>query len=156
MSMNNIALTLSRQGRFADAEKLLRETLDIKRHVLAPEHPSILSSMGSLGMVLTRQGRFAEGEKLLRETLEIQRRVLGPRHPDATTSEYNVVVTNALAGKREEALGLLRENIDHGLTVSDALEMEKDRDLESLRGDPRFTALLAHAKEVAAAAEKPK
>jgi hypothetical protein len=33
--------------------------------------------------------------------------------------------------------------------------MDKDPDLNPLRGDPRFAALVAHAKEIAAAAQKP-
>jgi hypothetical protein len=32
--------------------------------------------------------------------------------------------------------------------------MEKDSDLDSLHGDPRFAALVAHAKQVAEAKQK--
>ena len=48
----------------------------------------------------------------------------------------------------------LREAIDHGLAPNACLDMEKDPDLISLHGDPRFEALVAHAKERAAAAVK--
>jgi hypothetical protein len=44
----------------------------------------------------------------------------------------------------------LREAIDHGLSPVDALGMERDADLKSLHGDPRFDALVAHAKLVSA------
>jgi len=57
-------------------------------------------------------------------------------------------------GKRDEALSLLREVIDHGLPPSLGLGIENDSDLQSLHGDPRFDAIVAHAKERAAAAEK--
>jgi hypothetical protein len=36
------------------------------------------------------------------------------------------------------------------------LGIDKDPHLKSLHGDPRFAALVAHAKERAAAAETPK
>lgn len=41
-------------------------------------------------------------------------------------------------------------------TPSGALGMEKDPDLKSLQGDPRFVALVAYAKERVAAAQEPK
>jgi hypothetical protein len=47
-------------------------------------------------------------------------------------------------------LSLLRQAIDHGLSSSGALGMEKDSDLNSLHGDPRIVALVAYAKEHAA------
>jgi hypothetical protein len=50
----------------------------------------------------------------------------------------------------------LRQALDHGLFPTGALGMEKDLGLKSLHGDPRFVALVAYAKERAAAAVKPK
>ena len=55
-----------------------------------------------------------------------------------------------------EALSLLRQAVDHGLSPSDALGMEKDPDLKSLHGDPRFIPLVAYVKEREAAAQRPK
>ncbi|SPE27227.1 hypothetical protein SBA2_340013 [Acidobacteriia bacterium SbA2] len=57
----------------------------------------------------------------------------------------------AKRGQIEEAFSLLREAVDHGLLPSVALTMGDDPDLKSLHGDPRFAALVAHAKELAAA-----
>ena len=52
-------------------------------------------------------------------------------------------------GDRDEALSLLREAIDHGLPPKYDLELNGDDDLKSLDGDPRFVALVAHAKQQA-------
>ena len=46
--MNNLAIVLCDEGRYAEAEKLHRETLDIRRRVLGPEHPDTLMSMNNL------------------------------------------------------------------------------------------------------------
>jgi hypothetical protein len=54
-------------------------------------------------------------------------------------------------GDRDEALSLLREAIDHGLPPKYDLELNGDDDLKSLDADPRFVALVAHAKQHAAA-----
>ncbi len=153
-SMNNLASVLASEGHYAAAEKLHRETLDIRRRVLGPEHPDTLKSMNNLASVLGTEGHHADAEKLHRETLDIRRRVLGPESPDAASSMYNLGCVEALEGRRDEALSSLRDAVDHGLRPSTDLWLEKDPDLKSLHGDPRFDALVAHAKERAAAAQK--
>jgi hypothetical protein len=60
----------------------------------------------------------------------------------------------ARKGNADEALALLREAVDHTLTPKTDLAIETNPDLKSLHGDPRFAALVAHAKE-RAAAQKP-
>jgi Flp pilus assembly protein TadD len=90
-----------------------------------------------------------------REVLDIQRRVLGPVNPNTALSVYNLGCLAALQGRRNEAFSLLREAIDHGLRPADDLYLETDSSLKSLHGDPRFAALVADAKERAAAAQKP-
>lgn len=157
-SMNNLANVLGEEGHFADAEKFGRETLDARRRVLGPEHPETLISMGNLANTLSNEGHYAEAQKMFRETLDIMRRVLGPEHPATVQAVYNLGCAVAHTGTHTEALSLLRESVDLGLPPSQALQMEKDPDLKSLHGDPRFDALVAHAKEVAqsknAAAQK--
>jgi serine/threonine protein kinase len=154
-SMNNLAAVLHREGHYAEAEKLDRELLNVRRRVLGSEHPYTLTSMNNLANVLSYEGRYAEAEKIDRETLDIQRRVLGPEHPDTAISTYNLGCIAAHRDRRDEALSLLREAVDHGLSAPGALGMDKDPDLKSLHGDPRFAALVAHAKERAAATQKP-
>jgi|HubBroStandDraft_1064217.scaffolds.fasta_scaffold23771_2 serine/threonine protein kinase/tetratricopeptide (TPR) repeat protein len=154
-SMINVANVLDDEGHYAEAERLARETLDIQRRVVGPNHPETLGSMTTLGNVLEDEGHYAEAEKVLQETLDIRRNVLGPEHPETAVSTYNLACLAAHRGQRDEALSLLREAVDHGLQPSMDLGIEKDTNLKSLHGDPRFTALVAHAKERAAAAQKP-
>ena len=155
LSMNKLATVLMDESHYAEAEKLDRETLDVQRRVLGPEHPHTLLSMNNLASVLMDEGRYAEAEKLFRETLEIRRRVLGPENPDTARSTYNLSCIAARRGRRDEALSVLSQAVDHGLSPSVDLGIDKDPDLKSLHGDPRFAALVAHAKERAAAAQKP-
>jgi len=153
-SMNNLGLVLRNEGHYAEAEKLDRETLDLRRRVLGPEHPDTLMSMNNLGSVLYREGHYAEAEKLYREALDVQRHVLGPENPKTAITTYNLGCIAAHRGQRDQALSLLREAVDHG-EPSLGLGIDKDPDLKSLHGDPRFAALVAHAKERTAAAQKP-
>jgi non-specific serine/threonine protein kinase/serine/threonine-protein kinase len=152
---NNLAITLGKEGRYAEAEKMQRELLEVQRRVLGPEHPDTLLAINNLADTLSREGRYAESEKMQRELLDIQRRVLGPENPNTALSVANLGSLAALQGRRNEAFSLLREAIDHGLRPADDLYLEKDSSLKSLHGDPRFAALVADAKERAAAAQKP-
>lgn len=151
-----LASTLNSEGRHTEAEKILRAALDIQRRVLGPEHQETLGTAGNLARILLQEGHNADAEKLERETLDIRRRVLGPEHPDTAESVYDLAVVAEREGRRDEALRLLREAIDHGLSPGDSLGMEKDHDLKALHRDPRFEALVRHAKERAATAQKAK
>ena len=110
--------------------------------------------MDGLAAVLAHEGHYAEAEKLGRETLDIKRRTLAADYPDTALSTYILGCIAALRGQRDEALSLLHEAVDHGFAPMGDLGIEKDPDLKSLHGDPRFDALVAHAKERAAAAQK--
>jgi eukaryotic-like serine/threonine-protein kinase len=153
--MDGYATTLAEEHHNEEAEKLLRETLDIRHRVLGPDHRDTLMSMNNLANMLFLEGRYGDAEKLAREALAIQRRVLGSDHPDTAMSTYNLGGIALHKGKRDEALSLLRDAVDHGLAPNIALHLENDPDLAALHSDPRFSALVAHAKERAAAAQKP-
>jgi eukaryotic-like serine/threonine-protein kinase len=154
-SMDNLASVLSDEGHYAEAEKLYREALETKRRVLGPEHPSTLESMDNLGTMLSEMGKYPEAETLLKQARDIQRRVLGPESPGAAYSTYSLGCLAAQRGQRDQALSLLLEAVDHGLAPNLNSDIDQDSDLKSLHGDPRFAALVAHAKERAAAAQKP-
>ena len=70
------------QGKYAQAEALFSQTLEIQRRVLGPEHASTLMSMDNLASVQYVQGKYAQAQALFNQTLEVRRRVLGPDNPD--------------------------------------------------------------------------
>ena len=147
-SMNNLAITLWLEGDFVGAEKIFREGLDINRRLYGAVDPHTASWMGNLAEDLTAEGRYAEAESLLRDRVDLDRRLLGSENPITAGDVYNVGCLEVRRGNRTEALSLLRQAIDHGLPRDGALGMEKDPDLKSLHGDPRFVALIAHAHEL--------
>jgi predicted negative regulator of RcsB-dependent stress response len=107
-----------------------------------------------LAGILAHEGRYDEAEKLQRKARDIQQRVLGPDHPYTAMMTQALASVLALSGKRDQALSVMRDAVDHGLPPSNDLQIEDDPDMKSLHGDPRFDALVAHAKERAAAAAK--
>jgi len=148
--MHTLALTLREEGHNAEAERLFRETLDIQRRVLGSDHPDTLDSIELLAMVLAREGRYGEAETLYDEA--VQRASKAQAKGLLGLAWYNFACGAAVAGHRDEALEYLRRAVDLGSEY--ALDMDTDNDLKSVHGDPRFTALVAHAKERAAAAQK--
>ncbi len=97
-SMNNLALTLARQGEHAEARMLHEQTLAIRRRVLGEEHPATLTSMGNLASALCSQGDYAGARMLHEPTLAISLRVLGEEHPDTLTCMNNHAAILAYQG----------------------------------------------------------
>jgi tetratricopeptide (TPR) repeat protein len=147
---------LKSEGQNREAEKLLRETLEIQRHVLGPEHQETLGTQGILANVLLHEGQITDAEKLQRATLDSRRHTLGAEHPDTAEAVYDLAIIEASKGKRDTALSLLSAAIDHGLSPRDVLGIDKDPDLKSLHGDPGFEALVIHARDRVAISQKAK
>jgi non-specific serine/threonine protein kinase/serine/threonine-protein kinase len=154
MSMSNLGSILDSEGRYSEAEKLLQDTLDLRRRILGPEHPDTLTTQDNLGAVMVASGHSAEAEKLEEQTLATRRRVLTPDHPDIAFSLYNLACVETALNKKDEALSLLREAVDHGLPVYADVGIGSDPDLKALHSDARFDALVAYAKERAAASKQ--
>jgi len=149
-AMLSMAEILRLEQRYPDAENISRETLAIKRRVLGPEHGDTLTQAGELASILANEGRYQESEQLYRETRDVQERVYGRHSDDVAGTIYNLACLAALQEHRGEALQLLNEAMESGLLPSVAATMEKDDDLKSLRGDPRFAALVDRGKKYAA------
>ncbi len=62
------------------------------------------------------------------------------REPDEPMLLYNVACVQALAGRADDALATLEHAVVNGLTQREWLE--RDTNLDSIRPDPRFQALL--------------
>ena len=142
--MNNLATTLSHERRFADAEQMLREVLEIRRRVLGRNNPDTLQAMANLAVTIAHERRYAEAEQLLHESHDGQRQVLRPQNPATASSTYDLAVVAALQGNRDDALSLLRGAVDHGLSPRGVADIERDPDLDTLHGDPHFEPLVAY------------
>lgn len=81
---------------------------------------------------LTSKGRLHDG-------LTIDKRLVATR-PDDPTAHYNLACRYALLKQPDLALVTLRKAVELG--YRDFRYMEEDRDLDSIRKDPRFRQLL--------------
>ena len=93
------------------------------------------------------QEKYAEAEKWMREAMDTAVRVAGPESQDAAGEEYNLACLEARTRRPDAALSHLNHAVEHGLNSGALSQMAVDPDLKSLHGNPRFTQLVAQAKE---------
>ncbi len=62
---------LDKQGQYAEAEKIHRETFELLTKVHGAEHPYTLLSENNIAHMLERQGRYAEAVTRQRKTVEL-------------------------------------------------------------------------------------
>jgi serine/threonine protein kinase/Flp pilus assembly protein TadD len=124
--------TYATLGRTSDAQVAYRRQLAAasKRLELNPDDPRALY-MG--GTALSRLGEPARAKDWARQALAINA-------GDATVL-YNVACIYSTSGEAEEAITLLERSVAAGFGHWNWIE--NDSDFESLRGHPRFQALLA-------------
>ncbi len=155
VTKDNLAIALGKSGHAAESAQLLKENWETRRRVLGPENLVTIDSMVNLADAERELGRDEEARKLFTQALDIEQRVLPPNQPELAGTRYDYACLLAREGKYDEALALLQQAVDHGLPPLTALGLEKEPYFQSLRRDPRFLALVAHAKEVAAAQMHP-
>jgi tetratricopeptide (TPR) repeat protein len=94
-----------------------------------PDYIDVLRVMGTL---LTLKGRYTDG-------LQIDKRLVQLR-PTDSLAHYNLACSYALLKRSDQALKTLRRAVELG--YRDFRYMREDRDLDSIRHDPRFRQLL--------------
>ncbi len=107
--INGMGLLLAQMGKYAEAERHLREALEIRQRVFGDEHYGTLATLSSLGSVLVTLGRYSEAEHYQREAVDGCRRVLGVDHPNTLTTVNNLGWLLEKMGRYEEAATYFRD-----------------------------------------------
>jgi tetratricopeptide (TPR) repeat protein len=99
---------------------------------LLESYPDYLDALRVYGNLLTRRGRIKDG-------LEVDRKLIRLR-PKDPVAHYNLACSYCLLQKYDLALQALRKAIELG--YRDFAYLRRDRDLDHIKGDPRFNQLL--------------
>ena len=63
-SLNNLALLYQAQGKYAEAEPLVKRALAIYEKALGPEHPDVARSLENYAALLRETARADEAERM--------------------------------------------------------------------------------------------
>ena len=119
-------------GRSVEAEATERRALQlIEKHV--DSHPDDPRALYLGAGINVRLGDHEKGYDWARRALSID--------PEESSILYNVACVYSLLGRNEDALACLGKVMEHGVFYKNWAA--KDSDLDNLRNDPRFHALLS-------------
>lgn len=108
----NLAVVWLRQGRYGDAEALMKQNLASRQNVLGPTYHYTLSSMNALGQIYYVQGRYEDAMAIWHKLWDAyQSTELPPRH-SVRSGLYNLAKTYAECGDNETALSIYLELLD--------------------------------------------
>ncbi|MBA8888593.1 serine/threonine-protein kinase [Dokdonella fugitiva] len=131
------SLALGNAKRYAEAEQLCREALDLAERVYGKGDPRTVPAQISWGVSLRNLERFADSAAVMDQVLAIERRHLAPDHRRIADILVNVGASHTLAGDGKGAVGYLEES----------LAISQRRNEMSGRTAARATAALARALE---------
>lgn len=118
-TMENIARTLPRLGRFAEAESLHWRTLEIRRRLLGPGNVTMARTLSPLAFLYAGRDESRRADSLMTEALRIFRAVLGDEHPETRIAVIAAGVMRTLVRDFAVAESLLTHAIDGWRRVRD-------------------------------------
>ena len=98
----NLAELLKRRGNPAEAEKLFRHALDVRRRSLGPKHQAVGQSLQLIGLFYLEQGRLDESEKAVPEALALWRGI-DPKHFEVGKCLNGLALIASRRGRYAEA-----------------------------------------------------
>ena len=101
LSMGNLAVTYSNQGRWNEAEQLEVQVMNMRKELLGEEHPDTLLSMGNLAVTYSNQGRWNEAELPLVQLMNMRETLLGEKHSEIFQAAWVLNITKIKHGIRQ-------------------------------------------------------
>jgi tetratricopeptide (TPR) repeat protein len=106
---NELGWAICRNGRFEEAERMLRQVLDGRENVLGAEHADTLDTRHKFAWVVGKRGNWEAAETQLREVLEARTHLLGAEHPDTLHTRCCLAWAAVERGRLAEAETEYRE-----------------------------------------------
>lgn len=99
------------QGRFADAEPILKDVITSIDRRSGPDNVGLVSPLSKLGELYMRQGRYREAEPLLKRALAVNRKAF-PRRPETAETLNSLASFYGKTGHPDLAEPLFDEAIE--------------------------------------------
>ncbi|MCS7078228.1 MAG: CHAT domain-containing protein [Bacteroidia bacterium] len=106
---NNLAILYQQQGKYIEAEILLKESKQIDTKILGTYNSEYATVCDNLGLLYLDMGRLTEAECLFKESMQIRTKILGKEHIDYATSCNNLALLYHIQAKYSDAEILYKE-----------------------------------------------
>jgi serine/threonine-protein kinase len=121
-ALNDLASIEFSEGKYDQAETLLREALAIRDGLLktAPRSlysPEYATNVNNLGLALFRRGKLDEAEKLFRRAIQLRKQIYLQPHLEQAQSMTNLGLLLDSRGKTAEALPYIRKALGIRLQI---------------------------------------
>lgn len=103
LALSNLGSLYFRQGRFADAEKVLREAIGLKRKLYPEGHLDLAQSLNNLANAVATLNRAKEAIPIYVEAHGLYRKALGEESSELASSLSNLAVAYSVMGQLEAA-----------------------------------------------------
>lgn len=115
--MNIIGQVYEDEGRWAEAEQLFMQAMEIRKTKLGADHLDTVFNMNNLALTYRKQGRWKEAEQLNVQVMEISKTKLGADHPDTLISMANLAFTWKSQGRITDAIKLMEQCVQARIRV---------------------------------------
>ena len=100
------------QGRYAQAEELLKRAVTLRERVHGSGHPVVVTTMNYLSFIYRAQAKHNEAEAIARQALTTSEKVLGPDHPSVAQSLSALAAVYEAQGKYTDAETLYKRALE--------------------------------------------
>lgn len=99
----NLGQVYESEHRWDDAEKLFRDTIEIRERELGPANLEVALALNNLGVLLENRKRLTEAEPLLARAVRIWETAAGPKHPWLAAGFNNLAIVYSGLGQLDQA-----------------------------------------------------
>ena len=86
---------LLHEGKYAEAEPLALQALEVSLEKNGPDHPDTATSLRNLALLYDTQGKYGLAEPLYKRAIAILDSAFGERHPNSILLRKNLARTKA-------------------------------------------------------------
>jgi non-specific serine/threonine protein kinase/serine/threonine-protein kinase len=106
-----LAVVQWQRKRYAQAETLMKRSIDVQTKRLGPDHSDLAPALNNLGVLYWTSERYAEALPLFERVRKTFERTLDPSHPEIAAVYNNLAETYWKLGRFDEAEPLFRRSL---------------------------------------------
>ncbi len=111
MVLNSLAVLARNEGRYDDAERFYRESIDTRLAIDPRPNPDVAASLANLGRLLVAQDHLEDAEPILMQSIEMHREFFDDDHFAPALPILTLAELVSKQGRHAEAIGMIDESL---------------------------------------------